>query len=228
MSLQDDLRSLDARLGPDPDTDRLHQVLASTDLREVIGSAHETLANGSDPVLDWPAGSYVHPNGFAKVVLGHLAHGGALRAHLWERPISEIDNDIHDHRGAFASSVLAGELRDQHYEIVPDGETWDYFLDAPSGTRNRHELTPDGARSLQLVQSVTRRQGTSYSLDGTELHRSTPSELPTLTIVLEMTPDRSVSNVFRRPGTARPLSIETNTASIDELRATVGRMASLC
>lgn len=51
----------------------------------------------------------IHPNGFIKLPLARTAGGAArLFLHVWQT--GSADADVHDHRWAFASAVLRGEL----------------------------------------------------------------------------------------------------------------------
>ena len=57
------------------------------------------------------ARSYVHGNGFVKVVLLD-EHGHKLRLHIWFAG-SACEENIHDHRWSFASHVLVGTLNSE-------------------------------------------------------------------------------------------------------------------
>ena len=69
--------------------------------------------------------SYWHGNGFAKLILHrHVEPAFHLRLHVWpvggpDRPMFETGN-IHNHRWAFASVVLAGGLHVEDFERTPE------------------------------------------------------------------------------------------------------------
>lgn len=79
---------------------------------ELVGAAllaalEQRFADDLRPPLEPQA--IIHPNGFVKLPLARTAGGAArLFLHVWQA--GSADADVHDHRWAFASAVLRGEL----------------------------------------------------------------------------------------------------------------------
>lgn len=63
--------------------------------------------------------SYLHGNGFLKVVLLNKSY--KLRLHVWHKGQS-CEENIHDHRWSFASCVLTGTLRSEIWRDAIAGE----------------------------------------------------------------------------------------------------------
>src|SRR4051794_39998809 len=74
-------------------------------------------ALGAEDLARLASLSYSHPNGFDKLVL-FCASGYKLALHAWNVTHvcpAEEGGDIHDHRWAFASAVLSGTMRVEHW-----------------------------------------------------------------------------------------------------------------
>lgn len=141
--------------------------------------------------------SYVHPNGFTKIVLS-AGRGHQLRLHIWwQRPGDAVpkDSNVHNHRWDFSSVLITGGYRYQEFLPVgpPDRpERRDSFAREPSpgepgslarGTSFRayaygsaddsssYSLLPRGSRRLELVFDAFLSAGTGYALSADILHR---------------------------------------------------------
>jgi len=117
------------------------------------------------------ARSYMHGNGFLKVVL--LDRGYKLRLHVWF-PGSACEENIHDHRWSFASTILAGSLISEIWQDVTVGQSGDVFPEFLY-----HAAKPSQPSFKETVgQSTLRRQstraqatGSCYVLEEQTLHR---------------------------------------------------------
>jgi hypothetical protein len=58
------------------------------------------------------ASSFLHPNGFVRLIVGGdgRAFGERVRLHLWPSDVSAQRTDIHNHCWRFHSTVLAGQV----------------------------------------------------------------------------------------------------------------------
>ena len=96
--------------------------------------------------------SYIHHNGFVKLVLfGSDETAGQVRLHYWDGQNSSESN-IHHHSRAFCSRILMGKLRVNSYSI--GSELWCQkfrYISKPTG---EYELKPTG--SIGLVNSDSR------------------------------------------------------------------------
>ena len=81
--------------------------------RDVLRRLIKITLNDSDAMKAVKKGSYAHDNGFDKIVLGSHANW-KLRLHVWW-PDSRHDyqENAHDHRWAFASTMIIGSYRTQ-------------------------------------------------------------------------------------------------------------------
>jgi hypothetical protein len=151
--------------------------------------------------------SYRHGNGFAKIVLAR-GRDRALRLHASGGPAEE---NVHDHRWAFASTILRGSLENvQFRDCEVGGEVLREF---------RYERADQEADALELgaarVEEVSRRameSGDAYSMEPGCLHRIVWSGAPTMTLMATERPvaawNRLLSRV-RAPAMARdPLTVE--------------------
>jgi hypothetical protein len=162
--------------------------------------------------------SYVHANGFLKIVL--LA--GAefkLRLHLWLSTIAnpaERDEDIHNHRWDFVSHVMAGSYR--HQQFAPDDGGLPYYRYSyePVGSSGSFSLRHQGMQGLSCVSDETIEAGCTYMLRTEALHRvmGEPSR-PTATLMLQAAAMRPVTDIY----TPVPLG-QTRIVPVERLAAT--------
>ncbi len=127
----------------------------------------------SSPALldEVSARSYLHGNGFLKVVL--LDRGYKLRLHVWF-PGSACEENIHDHRWSFASTILAGSLVSEIWQDVAAGQGGTEFPEYLY-----HAAKPCLASFKEAVGISTLRRhstraqpvGSCYVLEEQTLHR---------------------------------------------------------
>jgi hypothetical protein len=116
------------------------------------------------------ARSYHHGNGFLKVVLA-AQDGWKLRLHVWfdNTPCEE---NIHDHRWGFASTVLCGQLLSETFVDDVDGDITgtEYLYHA---RQNQHDSQKhiQGRFCLRSLGQQCRGVGESYFLPTSVLHR---------------------------------------------------------
>src|SRR5438270_8647928 len=90
---------------------------ASSDLHPLLSR----LLEDPSALSEVAARSYVHDNGFVKIVLASgNGTGGAVRLHVWTDGESG-QNNIHNHCWPFTSLVLSGELEFEEYELAESG-----------------------------------------------------------------------------------------------------------
>lgn len=115
--------------------------------------------------------SYLHGNGFYKIVLedNDLFR---LRLHIWQ-PGARAEENIHDHRWHFASTVLAGTLETEIWEdgLPGHGEDFDEYLylsrSADAEARNVYM----GKARVALKQRIINVPGDAYCMLSSVMHR---------------------------------------------------------
>jgi hypothetical protein len=135
----------------------------------VLGVVEEVLAS-PNLLAEVAARSYHHGNGFLKVVLA-ARHGWKLRLHIWF-PGAPCEENIHDHRWSFASTVLCGELLSETFVDNPAGTVSGvaYQYHARNTGQDSHKIAMGGFRLHSQGQTL-RRAGEAYSLPSSVLHR---------------------------------------------------------
>ncbi|MBL0231016.1 MAG: hypothetical protein IPP76_09535 [Moraxellaceae bacterium] len=116
------------------------------------------------------ARSYHHGNGFLKVVLA-AQDGWKLRLHVWfdNTPCEE---NIHDHRWGFASTVLCGQLLSETFVDDIDGDiTGTEYLYHARQNQDESQKHIQGRFCLRSLGQQCRGVGESYFLPTSVLHR---------------------------------------------------------
>lgn len=155
--------------------------------------------------------SYRHNNGFHKLVMDELPDETKIRLHFYEaggQESSQPKEHIHDHRWAFTSTILAGQLYMDRFEWCDDPteqdaalyDAYEYCADKSSG---RFGLRCIGKRWLRFVEECVFRKGESYCMAPQELHRIHGqhhcSTLHTITLMTTHPPVSSTCHLFADP-----------------------------
>jgi len=116
--------------------------------------------------------SYYHQNGFDKFVLIDNQYF-KLRLHVWQpENIDKAQENIHDHRWAFASKVLYGSFQNQLFEEHEQGNIERYFYTyLPAYKDQKYDLKYNGKRRLTLLEEVNLQTSQLYCLAPDVLHR---------------------------------------------------------
>ena len=115
--------------------------------------------------------SYRHGNGFLKLQLASHRHS-KLRLHVW-MPGQLAEENIHDHRWAFASYVLTGTLHSDYFVDDPHGgivgvEYRHVARDAQGQPARKARV---GSARLRRTVCSARTRGQVYMMRPSELHR---------------------------------------------------------
>lgn len=158
------------------------------------------LAQDDDAVERIAARSYIHPNGFVKIVLvaGHMK----LRLHCWSSSADgEVRGNLHSHRWELASVVLSGAMAVRLYE---PGEAhhmsyqeWRY---APESNGDSESLEHVGLAHLRLTQEVILLPGSGFASPSPTIHSARPIRDMTRTLVLHGPPVVHSTRVFADSG----------------------------
>lgn len=142
------------------------------------------------------ARSYLHPNGFRKLVVASSEDGSKMRVHHWPASEQHEPSNSHNHRWPFAAVIIAGCLRSTLLVETGDGEAVQKYTFESSPPGGEYVMSPDGEKGL-VVSSVTALvPGSSYVLGAKQLHR-VDAEPGTLSLVLSGAAERLHTDVFR-------------------------------
>ncbi|MEU1853401.1 hypothetical protein ABZ499_30090 [Streptomyces sp. NPDC019990] len=129
-----------------------------------------------------------HPNGFAKIVL-LAAPDYRLRLHAWRGAAvaaPEVQENVHNHRWDFATTIVAGAYWHQEFRAAEDGDAFFGYRYVAAGDRRSYRLTPVGARALRRVFAARLPQGARYTMSSEVLHKVVPDFTePAVSLVLE-------------------------------------------
>jgi hypothetical protein len=205
--------TLDSVLGSIPTPEALLRAVEEVDGQELIAALRANARRNANFARQLARRTYRHPNGFIRVAVCQLAHGGMLRVHQWREPVDNTQNDFHDHRGGFASKLIGGRLLNEEFRIT-DGSSHLRFEDV--FTPPVHRLLARGDAGLVLDDATILRGEDSYYLSPEVIHRTSPlAPHRTTTVVIEDRPMRDRSTVLRIKG-ARDFE-PTVAAAVDPL-----------
>jgi hypothetical protein len=159
-----------------------------------------------EPLAQTVAGrSYRHTNHFDKIVLMDSGDrlGYRLTMHLWNPPYSEVeicDEQIHDHRFSFWSTVVVGTISFQNYIRDATGVIFDEYQYIPEklnlATTGNFYVDVGQSPLLELQQSRA-TAGECYYLPFSQIHRVIlPQASMTCTLVLRGPRQKNYASVF--------------------------------
>jgi hypothetical protein len=171
--------------------------------------------------------SYAHDNGFHKIVLYSVPDVEQLRLHVWESVDGPRKHgNIHSHRWAFTSAVLAGALHYEEFRYASEGEEVDHYAYAPR--EMSYELSSSGTRRIACSDAGTRAAGTVYSLTEETLHRTWASDREcTITVVLQKESTRASADVLSPRLTPLDGEHEIRAMTAGELRAVIATVLTM-
>lgn len=115
--------------------------------------------------------SYLHGNGFYKIILedNNLFR---LRLHIW-RPESRAEENIHDHRWHFASTILSGHMESEIWEdaIPGGGELLDEYLYVGKTETEEAYVRHMGKSEVSLKQKDFHAPGDAYYMMSNVMHK---------------------------------------------------------
>ena len=143
-----------------------------------------SLLNGTSPMDEIMELSYIHKNGFQKIVLGRKS-GFAMRLHRYLP--GEGDQNVHDHRWSRLDSlVLEGSLPTNYLAYSKpnncDAEKWERHEYCKAG--DDYVVKHQGETYLAPDVCVHHSTGELYSMDAKRLHRILPATEPVATLVV--------------------------------------------
>lgn len=159
-----------------------------------LGRALETMLDDPEALRQCARKSYVHPNGFDKIVLASGDSGWKLRLNIWWPSDGWHTENIHNHRWNFASSVVVGRLETDFFAFDDDGDEVNEYVYRPAAENGAYLMEHNGTRRIRKIFSGTIAAGSSYSLERSALHRVCHSRQDlTATLMLHTAPTRETS-----------------------------------
>lgn len=176
--------------------------------------------------------SYLHDNGFAKIVVYRSDHC-AVRFHLWDTSQASVPvtSNVHDHRWHFVAMLLSGGYLQQQFRrasLSQKGSQYSASRYTVSG--DEYELAPIG--ELRLIKTDENRiqPGQHYMMMADSLHRViVPVNQVTVSVVFQAATIKQSTTVCAEqllPHLVRKRSHGMSTAdllySIELIRRTCG------
>jgi hypothetical protein len=145
--------------------------LAVASSRRALSALLRDVLATDESLEEVAAQSYVHNNGFDKIVLLNR-ESWALRLHIWWPDQSPVDVEhVHDHAWDFISTIVTGSYQMELYRAGGDDEWFEYRYEFPEGRPELHGLRLVGRTRLTRVLSIHVPTGGSYAIHGGQLHR---------------------------------------------------------
>jgi hypothetical protein len=170
--------------------------------------------------------SYRHPLGFHALMLIDGTPEFDLRLHAWWPARQPGADHVHDHRFAFASTIVRGGYEMQIFRPDPVGTPMLEYSES-GGAREGWELRPVGPARLSLLTTLTLETGSSYALRADTLHRvSVPPGRLCVTLLLRtaLNATRPTTRVFARPGDKVAALAPLRTMTSNEYRWHLGAL----
>lgn len=147
------------------------------------------------------AASYLHANGFYKIVLVQKRQY-KLRLHVW-LPGAAAEENVHEHRWHFASTVVCGELNSEVLieDVTDEAHYFDEYLYSAKDGQNAASRLLVGKTKLAVLATSVRKRGDCYAMRPNALHRivCTGGAL-TATLMCQSAPARRTNRLLTRPG----------------------------
>ena len=143
--------------------------------------------------------SYYHENGFHKIVL-LSGKNFKLRLHHFGVSSKIPMENIHDHRWAFASTILSGTLEMDMFEqsqLVSDENKLIHYVYNSDKSAGSYSTDKIGMVSIHKIESRFYEAGETYLMLPQELHRIKNQEgQESLTLILTGKPENNTCNLF--------------------------------
>ncbi|MDJ0346247.1 hypothetical protein QMK19_19270 [Streptomyces sp. H10-C2] len=174
--------------------------------------------------------SYRHALGFEKLMLLVGWPDYMLRVHIWppsaEGEREQAPEHIHNHRFAFGSAVLLGDLEMRLYEPDPGGELFSAYEERIGA--EEWLMHPRGSARLRLRADLRLARGTEYCLEADTRHQIVRNPgVCTVTLFLETATERARTDVYGGPRTPAPATVPKHALSVADYVAALRELRSL-
>lgn len=143
--------------------------------------------------------SYYHENGFHKIVL-LSSQLFKLRLHHFGSGVKLPMENVHDHRWAFASSILTGTLKMDLFEVhQSEGESLKHYCYDSNKSSGEYATSPIGKKFIRKKETRTYCAGDQYLMLPADLHRiiNKPGE-ESVTLILTGNPISRTCNLYAK------------------------------
>ena len=193
-----------------------------------LGVVYETrnfiaeVMNQPERLVEIARDSYVHKNGFVKLILGQK-DGRKKRLHYY--PVgAKADENVHNHRWDLNSTILVGSLPSHFYKVGYEGDQDYLHAYRKNALTGEHEIVVTGKCTSTEVAYKAFTAGTNYTLSYSTHHRIGKVETPTVTLMRTNKPVSDECDLINRidrsgPGAEvePPLSIEQVRIYLEEV-----------
>jgi len=142
--------------------------------------------------------SYLHGNGFAKIVLVDNPHF-KCRLHVWRNSNTGVET-LHNHRWSFASAIQAGAITADIFNdsVKPEAEYFKEYVYQREGASTSTSMLIGDSRLERIITEV-KVAGDTYHMDCNTIHRITGVESPiTATLFVQLSANRSWNRLITK------------------------------
>lgn len=154
--------------------------------------------------------SYLHKNGFVKIVLANSSKF-KIRLHIWNEN-NPNNEDIHNHRWAFASKILSGYSEQYIFEEDISENNFYLYQYEPNPRTLNFELTYKGIRSLKCIDVQKFYKNQYYSLTPQVIHQIYSPNSTTISLVVTGIPQNENCNLYSKKSIAVREVLNTKTS----------------
>ncbi|WP_157269873.1 hypothetical protein [Azohydromonas aeria] len=229
--LLDSLRAANARHGG-----YVHTKATSAQLRATVRFALQMLSAtrcNAAAMRRAAQRSYLHDNGFFKIVLGAMEPAVAeVRLHVWGGPDwgdmaahMQRPSNIHDHASDFCSLVLTGRMEESLYAgdepraAAGAAQSYARFACGSRGEQSSYEMRFMDTVPLWRLQTLLLERGAVHAMNAALLHRITVTHLPAVTLFLQGPRKRFGTTVYAEAAAGIQRHMPSPTLGLDELHA---------
>ena len=143
--------------------------------------------------------SYYHENGFHKIVI-LSGKNFKLRLHHFGAQAKIPMENIHDHRWAFASSILTGSLKMDLFKADDnEGEQLIHYQYNSIKTNGKYSTDVIGSAKLKVIETKEFIAGQQYLMTCEDLHRIlNKAGEESMTLILTGKPENVTCNLYAR------------------------------
>ena len=141
--------------------------------------------------------SYYHENGFHKLVM-LSGKNFKLRLHHFGNNVRIPMENVHDHRWAFASTILSGELKMKLFKANKrGGEPVIHYKYDSNKISGKYETFEMGKTHVKVIKEKVYKTGEQYFMGTSDLHRITNNPFEeSITLILTGMPISNVCNLY--------------------------------